>query len=71
MQSVQPAAPVQRPIYALGLRLMAAVVLSTLFMLVKFTAESGVRFPEILFWRQFPTIVLVLGWLAARGQCWG
>ena len=68
MQSVQSAPPRQRPIYALGLRLMAAVVLSTLFMLVKVTAESGVRFPEILFWRQFPTIVLVLGWLAARGQ---
>ena len=68
MQSVQSAPPVQRPLYALGLRLMAAVVLSTLFMLVKFTAESGVRFPEILFWRQLPTIVLVLGWLAARGQ---
>lgn len=47
---------------------MAALVLSTLFMLVKFTAESGVRFPEILFWRQLPTIVVVLGWLAARGQ---
>lgn len=68
MQSVQSAPPRQRPLYALGLRLMAAVVLSTLFMLVKFTAESGVRFPEILFWRQLPTIVLVLGWLAARGQ---
>jgi drug/metabolite transporter (DMT)-like permease len=68
MQSVQSAPPVQRPLYALGLRLMAALVLSTLFMLVKYTAESGVRFPEILFWRQLPTIVLVLGWLAARGQ---
>ncbi|MEQ1498348.1 MAG: DMT family transporter [Novosphingobium sp.] len=68
MQSVQPTPPRQRPLYALALRLMAALVLSTLFMLVKFTSETGVRFPEILFWRQLPTIVLVLGWLAGRSQ---
>lgn len=68
MSSVQPAAPHQRPLFALALRLMAALVLSTLFMLVKYTAQSGVNFGEILFWRQLPTIVLILAWLAARGQ---
>ena len=60
--------PVQSPTRALGLRLMAAVVLSTLVMLVKLTVESGVSFGELLFWRQAPTVVIVLGWLALRGQ---
>ena len=68
MQTVQSAPPVQRPIYALGLRLLAVMVLSTLVMLVKYTAGTGVRFPEILFWRQVPSIFLIFGWLALRGQ---
>jgi drug/metabolite transporter (DMT)-like permease len=60
--------PVQKPLYALGLRLMAAMVLTTLMMTVKFTADTGVAFPEILFWRQVPSIILIFGWLALRGQ---
>jgi drug/metabolite transporter (DMT)-like permease len=60
--------PVQRPLLALGLRLMAAAVLATLMMLVKFTVDTGVRFAELLFWRQVPTVVLILGWLALRGE---
>jgi len=60
--------PVQRPFLALGLRLLAIMVLSTLVMVVKFTAETGVAFAEILFWRQVPAIFLILGWLALRGQ---
>jgi drug/metabolite transporter (DMT)-like permease len=60
--------PVQKPLYALGLRLLATMVLSTLVMTVKFTAATGVAFPEILFWRQVPSAVLILGWLALRGQ---
>lgn len=63
MPKVQPAEPAQRPIYALALRLMAVAVLSTLVMLVKYTAATGVRFPEILFWRQVPTVFLIGGWL--------
>ena len=68
MRQVQPAEPVQKPMYALLLRLMAVAVLSTLVMLVKYTAGTGVRFPEILFWRQVPTVFLIGGWLAARGE---
>ncbi|MFM5947830.1 MAG: DMT family transporter [Novosphingobium sp.] len=60
--------PVQKPLYALGLRLLAVMVLSTLVMVVKYTAASGVALPEILFWRQIPSAVLILGWLGLRGQ---
>lgn len=60
--------PVQRPILALGLRLLATAVLSTLVMVVKVTAQSGVAFSEILFWRQLPTVFLISGWLAMRGE---
>lgn len=60
--------PVQHPLRALGLRLLAVVVLSSLVMLVKLTVESGVAFGEVLFWRQAPTVVLLLGWLALRGE---
>lgn len=60
--------PVQRPLLALVLRLLAGVVLATLAMLIKYTTESGVAFIEVLFWRQFPTIPFLLGWLALRGE---
>jgi drug/metabolite transporter (DMT)-like permease len=60
--------PVQKPMYALGLRLLATMVLTTLMMVVKYTAGTGVAFPEILFWRQVPSIVLILAWLTLRGE---
>lgn len=68
MHQVQPAPPVQQPMLALGLRLLAIAVLSTLVMLVKYTAGTGVRLPEILFWRQVPSVLLIFGWLALRGE---
>ena len=60
--------PVQRPFLALFLRLLATGVLATLIMLVKYTSETGVAFAEILFWRQVPSGILILGWLALRGE---
>lgn len=60
--------PVQRPMLALALRLLAVMVLSTLVMLVKYAAGSGIAFLEILFWRQVPTVAIILGWLALRGE---
>lgn len=58
----------QRPGLALVLRLCAAFVLATLVMLVKYTAESGVHFGEILFWRASLTVPILGFWLAAQGQ---
>ena len=60
--------PTQRPLAALAMRLCAALVLSAMFALAKLLSESGVPLVDILFWRQVPTIVLVLCWLAMRGQ---
>jgi drug/metabolite transporter (DMT)-like permease len=50
------------------LRLLAAVALSTLYMLVKLTNQHGVSLTEIMFWRQAMSVPVLLGWLAARGQ---
>ncbi|MHA6317007.1 DMT family transporter [Altererythrobacter sp. CAU 1778] len=60
--------PTQRPLAALAMRLCAALILSAMFALAKLLSESGVPLVDILFWRQVPTIVLVLCWLAMRGQ---
>ena len=57
-----------RPILALALRLAAALAISTLFMLVKLAARSGVALPEIMFWRQAVSLPLLLIWLGARGS---
>lgn len=39
-----------------------------MLMMVKLAGESGVALPEIMFWRQFLTVPVVLGLLAATGQ---
>lgn len=44
------------------------MVLTTLTMLVKYTAGTGVKFPEILFWRQLPSVILIPAWLALQGN---
>ena len=36
-------------------------------MLIKLAGEAGISLPEILFWRQFLTVPLVLGFLARTG----
>lgn len=43
------------------------MLLATLLMLVKYTSETGVSLPEIMFWRQAVSVPLILGWLAATG----
>ncbi|MFC3174493.1 DMT family transporter [Novosphingobium bradum] len=57
-----------RPFLALGLRLMAMVMLSALLLLVKLAGERGIALPETMFWRQFIPGCLILAWLGARGE---
>jgi drug/metabolite transporter (DMT)-like permease len=58
----------QRPMYALALRLLAMAVISVMLLLVKLTGEHGIWLPETLFWRQFLPGLALFGWLGARGQ---
>lgn len=58
----------QRPLMALLIRLGAAFVLSVMLVFVKLVTESGVTLTETLFWRQLPTVPVLLAWFAARGQ---
>ena len=60
--------PVQRPLFALALRLAGVVIMSTMFMLVKYTCEAGIALPELMFWRQLIPVVLIAGWLGAKGE---
>lgn len=57
-----------RPTLALVLRLCSALVFSMMFLLVKLAAERGISVGEIVFWRQVPSVPLVLTWLALHGQ---
>ena len=63
-----PASPVQRPLFALGIRLISAFLFATLLMLVKYAGESGVALPEIMFWRQAVSVPVLLGYFALTGQ---
>ena len=60
--------PRQRPIYALGLRLLAALMLQTMLLLVKLAGQRGIALPETMFWRQAIPAALIVAWLAPGGQ---
>ncbi|MCP5402751.1 MAG: DMT family transporter [Novosphingobium sp.] len=53
---------------ALLLRLAAMVLLSTMFMLVKYAGQAGIALPELMFWRQAIPVLLIPAWLAASGK---
>lgn len=54
--------------FALLIRLAAAATLSVMVALVKLASESGLSLPEILFWRQLPTIPIILLLLWSKGK---
>src|SRR5690606_32816832 len=58
-------APAHRPLLALLVRLGAIGVLATMSALIKLAAERGIHLLEIMFWRQFLTIPIALGWVLA------
>ncbi len=57
----------QRPVFALGLRLIAALLIATMFMMGKVANSSGVALPEVMFWRQAVALPILLGYLGATG----
>ena len=59
--------PPSRPVLALVIRLGAVSVLATMSMLIKLANAHGIAFLEILFWRQFISVPLVLMWAMAAG----
>jgi len=60
--------PRQRPLLALGVRLVGAMALATMLMMVKLASERGLALPEAIFWRQLVPTLLIYGWLAVRGR---
>jgi len=56
-----------RPLLALLIRLGAVAALSTMAALIKYAQAHGVPFIEILFWRQFLALPLLIGWAIATG----
>jgi drug/metabolite transporter (DMT)-like permease len=57
------AAPAHRPLLALLIRLGAIAALSTMSALIKLASQRGIHLLEIMFWRQFLTIPIALGWV--------
>lgn len=68
MPSPPPSRRHDRPLFALAIRVMAMVLLSTMFMLMKLAAHRGVSIPELVFWRHAMAAPLVLIWLAGTGN---
>ncbi len=54
-----------RPMLALVCRLAAIAGLATMSAFIKLAAQHGVHLVEIMFWRQFVTIPVLLGWVLA------
>lgn len=52
-----------RRMFALGLRLFAVSCLATMSMLIKLASQSGIKLPELMFWRQFLALPVVLVWV--------
>ena len=57
-----------RPMLAIGLRLITAVVFATMGMFVKLAGEHGVHLVEMVFWRQFITLILITAGVALFGK---
>jgi drug/metabolite transporter (DMT)-like permease len=52
-------------IRALGLRLFSVTTFSAMGAAIKLTSESGIKLPEIMFWRQFLALPVVVLFIAA------
>ncbi|WCP14358.1 Riboflavin transporter [Sphingobium sp. AntQ-1] len=61
--SVRP----HRPLFAIGLRLIAVLCLSVMFVTVRVASEHGVHVVESLFYRQALALPMILLWVALAG----
>ena len=52
-----------RPLYAIGLRLIAVLCMSIMFITVRLASEHGVHVLESLFYRQALALPVALGWI--------
>lgn len=57
-----------KPLLALLIRLGAIAALATMSALIKLASERGIHLLEIMFWRQFMTIPIAVGWVMATGS---
>ncbi|CAM8648055.1 DMT family transporter [Sphingobium cupriresistens] len=56
-----------RPLFAIGLRLIAVLCLSVMFVTVRVASEHGVHVVESLFYRQALALPMILLWVALAG----
>jgi len=64
-QAPAPQAHADRPLFAIGLRLLAMMMLAATYAVGKVLAMRGVTLGEIVFYRQLFAFPLVAGWLLA------
>ena len=62
------AAPAHRPLLALLIRLGAIAGLATMSALIKLASDRGIHLLEIMFWRQFITLPIAIGWVMATSS---
>lgn len=58
----------ERPVFALCLRLLSALLFSTMFMLVKSAGQRDIALPEIMFWRQAVSLPVLVVWLGMANR---
>lgn len=59
--------PSERRLLALGLRAAAIFIFSLMMVCVKLSGEAGVALPEIMFWRHFFSLPVVIFWVLIAG----
>ncbi|MFC3097251.1 DMT family transporter [Alteraurantiacibacter palmitatis] len=57
-----------RPLLALAIRLGGVMGLSIMAALIKLASTRGIHLAEIIFWRQFTTVPILLAWAWFAGQ---
>src|SRR3990167_5409855 len=71
MRDAPPPAPLDGPpqnyLGGIGLRLLAMISLSLMFVLVKYIDAAGIHIVESLFWRQALVLPFLLAWVMATG----